>query len=136
MLKSCYLNEFVYKKNHVFVTTIKCPSEPGPSVALAGGASPWASLLLQVGWSWGTGSSLSQVLPSHASVILQQKQTRPAEVPRLQLSSGFVWDVGLDSLTPALPPRGDSSDSEEDEKPQQATVRHILQGFVLYAGTP
>lgn len=38
MLKSCYLNEFVYKEN-VFVTTIKFPSEPGPSVALAGGAS-------------------------------------------------------------------------------------------------
>lgn len=70
------------------------------------------------------------------SVLPKQKQTRPAEVPRLQLSSGFVWDVGLDSLTPALPPRGDSSDSEEDEKPQQATVCHILQGFVLFAGTP
>ncbi|XP_032986420.1 protein RRP5 homolog isoform X3 [Rhinolophus ferrumequinum] len=57
------------------------------------------------------------------SVLPKQKQTRPAEVPRLQLSSGFVWDVGLDSLTPALPPRGDSSDSEEDEKPQQATKK-------------
>ncbi|XP_019580596.2 protein RRP5 homolog isoform X1 [Rhinolophus sinicus] len=57
------------------------------------------------------------------SVLPKQKHTRPAEVPRLQLSSGFVWDVGLDSLTPALPPRGDSSDSEEDEKPQQATQK-------------
>lgn len=57
------------------------------------------------------------------SVLPKQKQTRPAEVPRLQLSSGFIWDVGLDSLTPALPPRGDSSDSEEDEKPQQATQK-------------
>ncbi|KAL1787295.1 RRP5-like [Sigmodon hispidus] len=47
------------------------------------------------------------------------KHTKPAEVPRLQHSSGFLWDVGLDSLTPALPPRGDSSDSEEDEKPNQ-----------------
>lgn len=45
---------------------------------------------------------------------------KPAEVPRLRLSSGFLWDVGLDSLTPALPPRGESSDSEEDEKPHQA----------------
>lgn len=47
---------------------------------------------------------------------------KPAEVPRLRLSSGFLWDVGLDSLTPALPPRGESSDSEEDEKPHQAMV--------------
>ncbi|KAM6184088.1 protein RRP5 homolog [Erethizon dorsatum] len=46
---------------------------------------------------------------------------KPAEAPRLRLSSGFLWDVGLDSLTPALPPRGESSDSEEDEKPYQAT---------------
>lgn len=53
-------------------------------------------------------------------VLPRGKQTKPAEVPRLQLSSGFVWDVGLDSLTPALPLRGESSDSEEDEKPQQA----------------
>lgn len=49
--------------------------------------------------------------------------TKPADMPRLQLSSGFVWDVGLDSLTPALPPRGESSDSEEDEKPHQATKK-------------
>lgn len=62
---------------------------------------------------------------SHTSVTLQEKQTRPAELPRLQLSSGFVWDVGLDSLTPALPPQGESSDSEEDEKPQQATVSYF-----------
>lgn len=48
------------------------------------------------------------------------KQTRPTEVPRLQLSKGFIWDVGLDSLTPALPLRGESSDSEEDEQPHQA----------------
>ncbi|XP_051002694.1 protein RRP5 homolog [Acomys russatus] len=48
------------------------------------------------------------------------KQTKPTEVPRLRLSSGFMWDVGLDSLTPALPPRGESSDSEEDEKPHPA----------------
>ncbi|XP_031246466.1 protein RRP5 homolog [Mastomys coucha] len=48
------------------------------------------------------------------------KQTKAAEVPRLHLSSGFVWDVGLDSLTPALPLREESSDSEEDEQPHQA----------------
>ncbi|XP_026968296.1 protein RRP5 homolog isoform X2 [Sagmatias obliquidens] len=53
----------------------------------------------------------------------QEKQTRPAEAPRLQLSSGFAWDVELDSLTPALPPREESSDSEEDEKPEQATKK-------------
>ncbi|XP_077933281.1 protein RRP5 homolog isoform X2 [Halichoerus grypus] len=57
------------------------------------------------------------------SVLPKEKPTRPAEVPRLQLSSGFVWDVGLDSLTPALPPRGESSDSEEDDKPQQSTKK-------------
>lgn len=57
------------------------------------------------------------------SVLPKGKPTRPAEAPRLQLSSGFVWDVGLDSLTPALPPRGDSSDSEEDDEPQQATQK-------------
>ncbi|XP_022355136.1 protein RRP5 homolog isoform X1 [Enhydra lutris kenyoni] len=57
------------------------------------------------------------------SVLPKEKLTRPAEAPRLQLSSGFVWDVGLDSLTPALPPRGDSSDSEEDDEPQQATQK-------------
>uniref|UniRef100_A0ABI7VYU6 S1 motif domain-containing protein n=1 Tax=Felis catus TaxID=9685 RepID=A0ABI7VYU6_FELCA len=57
------------------------------------------------------------------SVLPKGKPTRPAEVPRLQLSSGFIWDVGLDSLTPALPPRGESSDSEEDDKPQQSTQK-------------
>lgn len=69
--------------------------------------------------------SLGSVLFSHAPVILQEKQTRPAEAPRLQLSSGFAWDVELDSLTPALPPREESSDSEEDEKPEQATVLYF-----------
>ncbi|XP_028005179.2 protein RRP5 homolog [Eptesicus fuscus] len=57
------------------------------------------------------------------SVLPKGKQTRPADVPRLQLSSGFIWDVGLESLTPALPPRRESSDSEEDEKPQQTTQK-------------
>uniref|UniRef100_A0A452RUC4 Programmed cell death 11 n=1 Tax=Ursus americanus TaxID=9643 RepID=A0A452RUC4_URSAM len=57
------------------------------------------------------------------SVLPKEKPTRPAEVPRLQLSSGFVWDVGLDSLTPALPPRGESSDSEDEDKPQQSTQK-------------
>uniref|UniRef100_A0A8C0TQ12 Protein RRP5 homolog n=1 Tax=Canis lupus familiaris TaxID=9615 RepID=A0A8C0TQ12_CANLF len=57
------------------------------------------------------------------SVLPKEKPRRPAEVPRLQLSSGFIWDVGLDSLTPALPPRGESSDSEEDNKPQQSTQK-------------
>ncbi|XP_045147375.1 protein RRP5 homolog isoform X1 [Echinops telfairi] len=52
----------------------------------------------------------------------QEKPARLADVPRLQLSSGFMWDVGLDSLTPALPPR-DSSDSEDDEKPSEATKK-------------
>lgn len=69
--------------------------------------------------------SLGSVLFSHAPVILQEKQTRPAEAPRLKLSSGFAWDVELDSLTPALPPREESSDSEEDEKPEQATVLYF-----------
>ena len=64
----------------------------------------------------------------------QEKLKRPTEVPRLQLSSGFVWDVGLDTLTPALPPHGESSDSEEDEKPEQATVTY-LPGHHRFAGT-
>lgn len=68
-------------------------------------------------------------------MILQGKQAEPAEVPRLQLSSGFIWDVGLDSLTPALPLRGESSDSEEDEKPQQAKVPYF-QGIASLAETP
>lgn len=65
------------------------------------------------------------------SVALQGKQMKPTEVPRLQLSSGFMWDVGLDSLTPALPPRGESSDSEEDEKPQPAKVLYFQDFFSL-----
>ncbi|XP_028629899.1 protein RRP5 homolog [Grammomys surdaster] len=48
------------------------------------------------------------------------KPTKPTEVPRLHLSSGFIWDVGLDSLTPVLPLRDESSDSEEDEQPHPA----------------
>ncbi|XP_004680525.1 PREDICTED: protein RRP5 homolog [Condylura cristata] len=51
------------------------------------------------------------------------KRSRPAEVPRLQLSSGFIWDVALDSLTPALPPREESSDSEDEDKPQHPTKK-------------
>ncbi|XP_012517090.1 PREDICTED: protein RRP5 homolog [Propithecus coquereli] len=57
------------------------------------------------------------------NVLPKEKPTKPAEAPRLQLPSGFAWNVGLDSLTPALPPRGESSDSEEDEKPHQATQK-------------
>ncbi|KAM5272458.1 protein RRP5 homolog isoform 2-T2 [Ctenodactylus gundi] len=53
-------------------------------------------------------------------VLPKGKLPKPTEVPRLQLSSAFIWDVGLDSLTPALPPQGESSDSEEDEKSHQA----------------
>lgn len=56
-------------------------------------------------------------------VLPKGKQMKPTEVPRLQLSSGFVWDMGLDTLTPALPPRGESSDSEEDEKQHRATKK-------------
>lgn len=70
------------------------------------------------------------------SVILQGQQTKPAEAPRLQLSSGFIWDVGLDSLTPALPLRGESSDSEEEEEePRQAKVLY-LHGLASLAETP
>ncbi|XP_032137384.1 protein RRP5 homolog isoform X1 [Sapajus apella] len=57
------------------------------------------------------------------NMLSKEKQTKPAEAPRLQLSSGFAWNVGLDSLTPALPPLAESSDSEEDEKPHQATQK-------------
>ncbi|XP_074238910.1 protein RRP5 homolog isoform X3 [Saimiri boliviensis] len=57
------------------------------------------------------------------NMLSKEKRTKPAEAPRLQLSSGFAWNVGLDSLTPALPPLAESSDSEEDEKPHQATQK-------------
>ncbi|XP_063583797.1 protein RRP5 homolog isoform X7 [Pongo abelii] len=57
------------------------------------------------------------------NVLPKEKQTKPAEAPRLQLSSGFAWNARLDSLTPALPPLAESSDSEEDEKPHQATQK-------------
>ncbi|XP_010624753.1 protein RRP5 homolog isoform X2 [Fukomys damarensis] len=56
-------------------------------------------------------------------VLLKGTLTKPADAPRLRLSSGFLWDVGLDTLTPALPPRRESSDSEEDEEPHHATKR-------------
>ncbi|XP_074089895.1 protein RRP5 homolog [Macrotis lagotis] len=52
----------------------------------------------------------------------KKKQTKLTEVPRLQLSSGFVWDVSLDMLAPAMPPREESSDSEEEET-SQATLK-------------
>ncbi|XP_007938068.1 protein RRP5 homolog [Orycteropus afer afer] len=57
------------------------------------------------------------------TALAKKKLTKPADAPRLQLSSGFMWDVGLDSLTPALPPRGESSDSEEDDTPHEATKK-------------
>uniref|UniRef100_UPI00398EE491 protein RRP5 homolog isoform X2 n=1 Tax=Pristiophorus japonicus TaxID=55135 RepID=UPI00398EE491 len=39
-----------------------------------------------------------------------------AEVPRLQVSSGFAWDASLNTITPAIKRRQDeSSDSEEEE---------------------
>ncbi|XP_008062393.1 protein RRP5 homolog, partial [Carlito syrichta] len=53
----------------------------------------------------------------------QETPSRPVAVPCLQLSSGFAWDAGLDSLAPALPPGGESSDSEEDTEPPQATQK-------------
>uniref|UniRef100_A0A5F8H2Q7 Protein RRP5 homolog n=1 Tax=Monodelphis domestica TaxID=13616 RepID=A0A5F8H2Q7_MONDO len=58
------------------------------------------------------------------------KQTKPTEVPRLQLSSGFAWDVSLDTLAPAMPPREDSSDSE-DEEASQATLKKSKKGKEL-----
>uniref|UniRef100_A0A5F8HAI3 Protein RRP5 homolog n=1 Tax=Monodelphis domestica TaxID=13616 RepID=A0A5F8HAI3_MONDO len=60
----------------------------------------------------------------------QKKQTKPTEVPRLQLSSGFAWDVSLDTLAPAMPPREDSSDSE-DEEASQATLKKSKKGKEL-----
>ncbi|XP_038614080.1 protein RRP5 homolog [Tachyglossus aculeatus] len=52
----------------------------------------------------------------------QKKQTKPAEVPRLQLSSAFAWDVGLDTLTSVMQPKEDSSESEDEEQ-QQVTLK-------------
>ncbi|XP_036591860.1 protein RRP5 homolog [Trichosurus vulpecula] len=52
----------------------------------------------------------------------KKEQPKPKEVPRLQLSSGFAWDVSLDMLTPAMPPQEESSDSEEEEA-SQATLK-------------
>ncbi|XP_056660514.1 protein RRP5 homolog [Monodelphis domestica] len=60
----------------------------------------------------------------------KKKQTKPTEVPRLQLSSGFAWDVSLDTLAPAMPPREDSSDSE-DEEASQATLKKSKKGKEL-----
>ncbi|KAI4551052.1 hypothetical protein MJT46_020156, partial [Ovis ammon polii x Ovis aries] len=75
-----------------------------------------------VGRGWGAGATGPSAGLTRA-FDPQEKLTRPAEAPRLQLPSSFVWDVGLDTLTPALPPHGESSDSEEDEKPEQATQK-------------
>lgn len=87
-----------------------------------------------VGRGWGAGAAGPSAGLTRA-FDPQEKLTRPAEAPRLQLSSGFVWDVGLDTLTPALPPHGESSDSEEDEKPEQATVPY-LPGHHLFHRDP
>uniref|UniRef100_A0A8C6W9K4 Protein RRP5 homolog n=1 Tax=Nannospalax galili TaxID=1026970 RepID=A0A8C6W9K4_NANGA len=76
---------------------------------------------LKVGNGLHCGSRLGS--REHPGSCFPPGQMKPTEVPRLQLSSGFTWDVGLDSLTPALPTRGESSDSEEDEKPRQATKK-------------
>ncbi|KAM6185656.1 protein RRP5 homolog [Rhynchocyon petersi] len=66
------------------------------------------------------------------TVLSKEKPTKPTEAPRLHLSSGFMWDVGLDTLTPALPARGESSDSEEEkEKPHEATKKKSRKEKVL-----
>ncbi|XP_007665837.1 protein RRP5 homolog isoform X2 [Ornithorhynchus anatinus] len=52
----------------------------------------------------------------------QKKQIKPAEAPRLQLSSAFAWDVGLDTLTSVVQPKEESSESEDEEQ-QQVTLK-------------
>lgn len=84
---------------------------------------------------WGlVGSGNNLTCASLNFLTLQGKQTKSTEVPRLHLSSGFLWDVGLDSLTPALPLREESSDSE-DEQPHQAKVL-CFQDTATLAETP
>uniref|UniRef100_A0A8C4WBV8 Protein RRP5 homolog n=1 Tax=Gopherus evgoodei TaxID=1825980 RepID=A0A8C4WBV8_9SAUR len=52
-----------------------------------------------------------------------KQETKCAEVPRLQISSGFTWDEGLNALeVPILNPKEESSDSEEEDN-AQSTVQ-------------
>lgn len=78
--------------------------------------------------AWGECQVRGKLLASDSLWFSQKKQLKPTEVPRLQLSSGFAWDVSLDMLTPAVPPREESSDSEEEEA-SQATVWSSLGAF-------
>ncbi|KAM9134322.1 protein RRP5 homolog isoform 2-T4 [Pangshura tecta] len=49
----------------------------------------------------------------------KSKETKCAEVPRLQVSSGFTWDEGLNALeVPVLNRKEESSDSEEEDNTQ------------------
>lgn len=52
-----------------------------------------------------------------------KQEVKHTEAPRLQVSTDFTWDEGLNALkVPALSQPEESSDSEEDDDPQ-ATVR-------------
>uniref|UniRef100_A0A452J1I0 Protein RRP5 homolog n=1 Tax=Gopherus agassizii TaxID=38772 RepID=A0A452J1I0_9SAUR len=54
------------------------------------------------------------------------KETKCAEVPRLQISSGFTWDEGLNALeVPILNPKEESSDSEEEDNAQSTRKKQM-----------
>uniref|UniRef100_A0A8C4WBQ8 Protein RRP5 homolog n=1 Tax=Gopherus evgoodei TaxID=1825980 RepID=A0A8C4WBQ8_9SAUR len=53
-----------------------------------------------------------------------KQETKCAEVPRLQISSGFTWDEGLNALeVPILNPKEESSDSEEEDNAQKKQTK-------------
>ena len=54
----------------------------------------------------------------HACPLPQQVKPDPSGPGRLQVSAGFSWDVGLNSLKPATVhlQHGDSSEGEESEE--------------------
>lgn len=61
-----------------------------------------------------------------------KQETKRAEAPRLQVSSGFTWDEGLNALeVPVLNRKEESSDSEEEDDTQsmvQYPGQHCVRG--------
>uniref|UniRef100_A0A7M4F194 Protein RRP5 homolog n=2 Tax=Crocodylus porosus TaxID=8502 RepID=A0A7M4F194_CROPO len=63
-----------------------------------------------------TSFNIKQVAPVLSSF---KQEVKHMEAPRLQVSTGFTWDEGLNALkVPALSQPEESSDSEEEDDPQ------------------
>uniref|UniRef100_A0A8C3T7Q7 Protein RRP5 homolog n=1 Tax=Chelydra serpentina TaxID=8475 RepID=A0A8C3T7Q7_CHESE len=65
-----------------------------------------------------------QLVRGYVKSVKQLGETKHAEAPRLQVSSGFTWDEGLNALeVPVSNRKEESSDSEEEDDAQKKQTK-------------